>query len=401
VVAQVAVTVAALPVALAMSWQVLRMGAPRAALAADSIAAGIIAVAEGLSERERGRITSRQLDLIKRLEAEPAVARVTFSSAVPGFAPGRLLRFVDSTSQPSDVSGVAAVKYPGIGIGVGTVDVAADLFAAYDAPIVAGRNFDNRDVGGARGVIVNESFVRDLLTDPGRALGVRFRYDSPYERPGTSADTAYEIIGIVRDFPGFPPEPGSDGDPTVYHPTSPGAAHPLVLSVRFAGEIPADFADRFRVITGEVDPALQVIRVAPLAVFYDQQRAIWRYLAWGVGLLVASVLMLSAAGIYAMIAFTVAQRTREIAIRSALGAAPHRLLMNIFGRAGRQLGTGLIAGSLLGAIVLDGVDVTLSRGAALTGLVACLMIVVGFAAALGPARRGLHIRPSEALRADT
>ena len=111
--------------------------------------------------------------------------------------------------------------------------------------------------------------------------------------------------------------------------------------------------------------------------------------------------MPSAAGIYAMIAFTVAQRTREIAIRSALGAAPHRLLINIFGRAGRQLGSGLCVGSLLGAVLLDSLDVTLSRGVALTAAVACLMLVVGFAAALGPARRGLRIQASEALRADT
>jgi hypothetical protein len=261
--------------------------------------------------------------------------------------------------------------------------------------------------------IVNETFVRELLTapgpkdralgplEPGRALGVRFRYVSPYERPGTSANTIYEIVGVVRNFPGFPAEPGSDGDATIYHPAAADRVRPFVLSVKFAGAIPRDFADRFRAITGEVDAALQVTRVASLPDFYDQQRAIWRYLASGVGLLVASVLLLSAAGIYAMISFTVAQRTREIAIRSALGAAPHRLLMSIFGRAGRQLGTGLLVGSLLGAVVLDGLDVTFTRGVALTGAVACLMLAVGLLAALGPARRGLRIQASEALRANT
>jgi predicted permease len=407
VVAQVTVAVTALPLALAMSWQVLRMGTPRPALAADTIVAAIMT--------PQDRQVVRHVDLIKRLEVEPGVSGLAVSSGVPGFASGRLLRFVEQSPSPQGAgsSAAAVAKYPGSDIGVDALDVGLNLFTVYDAAIVAGRDFNSRDLGGAPEVIVNETFVRELLTvpgpndaapvplEPGRALGVRFRYATPYERPGTSADTAYEIVGVVRDFPGFPPAPGSDGDATVYHPAAADSVRPLVLSVKFAGAIPRDFGDRFRTITGEVDVALQVTRVASLPDFYDRQRAVWRYLAWGVGLLVASVLMLSAAGIYAMIAFTVAQRTREIAIRSALGAAPHRLLMNIFGRAGRQLGSGLIVGSLLGAVVLDGLDVTLSRGVALTAAVACLMLVVGFAAALGPARRGLRIQASEALRTDT
>jgi predicted permease len=402
VVAQVAVAVAVLPLALAMSWQVLRMGAPRAALAADTIVAAIVSAEGGTVVRQRA--------LIERLQAEPGVAGVAFSSGVPGFAPGRLLQFVEQPPQTSE-SGAAVVRYPGTAIGVDTLDVALNLFALYDTVIVAGRDFDTRDLGAARAAIVNEAFVREFLTaperekglpvEPGRALGVRFRYGTPYERRGTSAETAYEIVGVVGDFPGFPPEPGSDGDPTVYHPAADGDVHPVAVSVRFPGEIPQDVVGRFRTIAGEVDPALQVTRVASLPEFYDQQRAIWRYLAGGVGLLVASVLLLSAAGIYAMIAFTVAQRTREIAIRSALGAAPRQLLLNIFGRAGRQLAAGIVAGSLLAAVVLMSLDVTLVRGIALTAAVACLMLTVGLLAALGPARRGLRIQASEALRADT
>jgi putative ABC transport system permease protein len=401
VVAQVAVAVAVLPFALALSWQVLRMGTPRPALTADTIVAAVVA-----TEEER----AGQFDLVQQLEAEPGVEGVTFSSDVPGFASGRLFQFVEPLS---DRHAAVDVKYPGTALGVDTLDVALDLFATYDAQVVAGREFTNGDLGSARTAIVNEAFVREFLTarrpedndsrpvEPGHALGMRFRYRTPYERPGTSAETAYEIVGAVRDFPGFPPEPGSDGEPTIYHAAAADDVKRLVLSVKFATGIPQGFPDRFRTIAGQVDPALQVVRVASLPDFYDQQRSIWRYLASGVGLLVVSVLMLSAAGIYAMISFTVAQRSREIAIRSALGASPERLLMNIFGRAGRQLGTGLAVGSLLAAVVLEGLDVTLGRGAALTGAVACLMLAVGLAAALGPARRGLRIQASEALRADT
>ena len=80
----------------------------------------------------------------------------------------------------------------------------------------------------------------------------------------------------------------------------------------------------------------------PLSTFYDDVRSFWRYLAWGIGLVTMSVLLLSAAGIHALMSFTVAQRTREIGIRAALGAHPRRLLLGVFGRALRQLALGVL-----------------------------------------------------------
>jgi hypothetical protein len=138
----------------------------------------------------------------------------------------------------------------------------------------------------------------------------------------------------------------------------------LVFSARLAGAVPNGFDERFRVISAEVVPALQVRRVVPLSAFYDQLRSFWRYLAWGLGLVMMSVILLSAAGIYALMSFTVAQRAREIAIRAALGAGPRRLLLGIFGRAARQLGLGLIAGSMLSALVFMNTDFSRSHATA-------------------------------------
>lgn len=94
--------------------------------------------------------------------------------------------------------------------------------------------------------------------------------------------------------------------------------------------------------------------------------------------------------------FTVAQRTREIAIR--LGAAPRLLLFGIFGRATRQLALGLAAGSLLAAGIFESVEVDFGRAAGLVLIVSALMVAVGLLAASGPARRGLRIEPGDALR---
>jgi putative ABC transport system permease protein len=390
VVAQVAVAVAVLPLAVYMTWQVVEMGIAGPEVAATEFVVGEVAMGDEASTRDASRIRGQQLALTARLEREPGVSAVTFASGVPGFAPGRLLRF----------TGAEGVRYVGADLGVGSLDVSLDLFAAYDAEMIAGRFFTTADLGAANAVIVNRAFVHEFL-QPGHALGIRFRYVAPYERPGTAPEATYEIIGVVRDFPRFPPEPGSEGDPTIYHPAAAGEVHPLTLSVRFAGPVPSDFHDRFRTIGAEVDPTLQLRRVVPLADFYDQRRSVWRYLAWGVGSVTTSVLLLSAAGIYALTSFTVAQRTREIAIRAALGAAPQQLVFNMFGRVTAQLMIGLLIGSLLSAAVFQNTDFTLGRAATLTLVVAVVMSVVGLLAALGPARRGLRIQASEALRADT
>jgi hypothetical protein len=292
----------------------------------------------------------------------------------------------------------AGVKYAGASLGVDTLDVGLDTFDAYGAEVLAGRAFTTADLGAVHAVIVNRTFVQHFLA--GNPLGVRFRYVAPYERPGTRPETSYQIVGVIRDFPRFPPHPGSDGNPTVYHPAAPGDVHPFVLSVRFSGSIPAAFIDRFRTIGAAVDPALQLRRVVPLSSFYDDIRSFWRYVAWGIGLVTASVLLLSAAGIYAMMSFTVARRTREIAIRAALGAAPRRLLVSIFARATGQLMLGLLVGTLLAAAVFKIFDFSLGRATTLVLIVAAFMVIVGLLAALGPARRGLRIQPSEALRSD-
>ena len=113
-----------------------------------------------------------------------------------------------------------------------------------------------------------------------------------------------------------------------------------------------------------------------------------------------SVLLLSAAGIYAMMSFTVAKRRREIGIRAALGADARRILAGIFRRAATQLAVGVALGLTVAATLDWLTDGTLTEGNTLVlmpGVVA-VMTIVGLFAAVVPARRGLAVQPVEALR---
>src|SRR5690606_11258293 len=104
---------------------------------------------------------------------------------------------------------------------------------------------------------------------------------------------------------------------------------------------------------------------------------------------------------YAMMSFTVARRRREIGIRAALGADARQVLTGIFARAGLQLGAG-VAGGLFVGLLFDRVvgGVITRQLPVLLPAVAAIMMLVGLVAALGPARRGLAVQPTEALRGD-
>ena len=114
--------------------------------------------------------------------------------------------------------------------------------------------------------------------------------------------------------------------------------------------------------------------------------------------ILATAVVFSAAGLYALMAVAVARRTREIGIRIALGANPRHVLGSVFARAGRQLGGGIIAGNcivLLLAWRADSLTADLLVSSLITSVI---MVAVGVLACAAPARRALRVQPTEALR---
>jgi putative ABC transport system permease protein len=401
IVAQVAFVVAAIPVTLGVASSEIGEALNRPGFAADEFLVAYLSVdpeptpgmdAAAYAQALGGRFADRQAEVVRRLEAEPWVAGVSLSTGLPG-QDGWSRVEVDGPPGPSGSTDHTVVAH----------EVEVDYFAMLGSRVLAGRPLGPADADTTtRAVVVNQAFVRSVLGG-GSVLGRRLRYVSREERElGAAADTVgrrwYEVVGVMGDLQENPVDPALV-HPELYHVAVPGQLSRAMLMVRVRGEDPAAHVERLRQITAGVDPSLRLVPRSLGALYHDQAVAV-RLMALVVGLILLSVLLLSAAGIYALMSFTVSQRRKEIGIRSALGADPRRILGSIFSRAVRQLGVGVGVG-LLATVLLDLAmdgEVMYGRGAILLPAVCVIMIAVGLLAALGPARRGLRIQPMEALR---
>jgi ABC-type antimicrobial peptide transport system permease subunit len=187
-----------------------------------------------------------------------------------------------------------------------------------------------------------------------------------------------------------------------YHAAAPGQIYPAQVQLHLRANVPG-LPERVRAVAAGVDPSLHVDPVRTLAEIYRDHRFADNLGAITIGAVTLSILLLSAAGLYALMAFTVAQRRREIGIRSALGAQPGQLIAGVFRRAFWQIGAGSAAGLLAAYLVGRIVPIEQVGGLPIPGILpgaVVFMLLVGILAAAGPARRGLRINPTEALRND-
>ena len=273
--------------------------------------------------------------------------------------------------------------------------VAPRYFRTLGIPLVRGRDFDASDrQGGPPVAIVTESFERAYF--PGQtALGKRVRRsdDEPY----------FEIVGVVRDH-----MYGSYGDsatPIFYtsylqQPRVSTQVRPVVLHVRTSGP-PAALVPEVREAIAAADSTV-LADVRTLREATGSEAAFRRF---GTQLLASAGvlgLLLATIGLYGMMAFVVATRTSEIGVRMALGATAAQILRGVLAQGMRLVGIGLAIGtvvSLLLAQAAVGMLAGLSPAdpVAFGGTVA-LLVCVGLAACLSPARRAARVDPLVALR---
>lgn len=407
VVLQVAITVAALPAATYFASESFRLGMRGAAPAARDLVRGTLAFSRddatgdgGSAARARAgdaRFTDRMTTLLQRLEAEPEVSGVTYAQHFPGAEGGS---DIEVDADVSHHGGAAAQDHATLTY-TRTNAVAPNLFEVFGVRILAGRGFTAADaLQGSSAVIVDQSFAERL--GGGSVVGRRVRYSSREADGQTKTSPWYEIVGIVPAFAEtFTPPAGIGGmQPRLYHAAVPGVLYPAALVVRVRGGEALRFAPKFREITATVDPTLKLERVNGVLPAWNNERLAFRLIALAIIAGTASVLLLSAAGIYAMMSFTVSRRRREIGIRAALGADARRVVTGVFGRAGAQLGAGIAVGlAMASALEWLGPGGTMGGHAhIILPSVVVLMFAVGLLAAIGPARRGLAVQPTEALR---
>ena len=370
--------------------------------------------AEGDTSRaafaERFRTTYQELE--RRIAAEPGVRRIAFADRLPlMYHPHRIIAI--------DTGGAAPLhpSWPS-GYRVSSASVTASYFDAVDAPVLLGRGFRASDqqtdpedptepTAKAGVVIVNQSFVR-LVLGGRNPIGRRIQYveleewDGP-RPPASNPGPWFEIVGVVRDLgmavgsDGGTADQNPDvekqaagGDPKVagiYHPVAPGGVYPAHMAVHVSGD-PAAFEPRLRAIATEVDPTLRLYDVTALANVTASELqflSFWFRMLLGVAVL---ALILSLAGIYAVMSFTVSRRTREIGVRIALGADKRRVVTAIFRRPLMQVALGVVAGAVLVGLMARAATGAMSpREVAIVVGYALLMMLVCLLACIVPTRR--------------
>ena len=341
----------------------------------------------------RARFVTVARELERRLEGEPGVLGITFVDRLPRtFHPARRVELDDAAVVPDTQSSWQ----------VSSAVIDADYFDVLDAPVLAGRGFRAGDLEpNARVVVVNQTFVQQVLG--GRnALGRRVRYQNPDDpstpaAPGAKPGPWYEIVGVARDLGMVANDPANA--PGIYFAAAPGMASPVQMVVHVRGD-PRSFAARLRSAATAVDPALRLHDILPMnqvgATMWTEMAFLFRVL-----LVVSSMaLLLSLAGIYSVMAFTVARRTREIGVRVALGSTPRRIVTTIFARPLRQVALGLVAGAVLVVLLTQAVMGLSVKEVAVVIAYMVLMMAVCLIACIVPTRRALRVEPMTALRTE-
>lgn len=276
-----------------------------------------------------------------------------------------------------------------------------DFFDALSQPILAGRGLARGDLEAeAPGIIVNTVFV-DRELGGGDPLGRRIRLVAPR---GEEEAPWHPIVGVVGHLGTNMVNP--EGGPAVYLPAAPGTLVPAQLGIH-VGPSPERMVPRVREIAAAVDPDLILGDPVVLSEVHQGDWYLMLGVAGGLILLVGVLVTLAVSGIYAMMSFSVSERTREIGIRTALGAPRGVLVATILRRTVVQLGLGAVLGMPLAARFFSAVGGTSGGGGSpwlsfLTafGLAVAIVVFIGLVSCLVPTRRVLSVEASEALRAE-
>ncbi|HTW80729.1 MAG TPA: ABC transporter permease [Terracidiphilus sp.] len=338
------------------------------------------------------RISDFYHDVVARVRAIPGVESAAVARDLPlsGTDPSMPIDTEGNTAAP--MQGEVVTRYRA---------VSEDYFRTLKLPVLQGRAFDEQDTADSTHVvIVSESLARKYWPDK-NAVGKRLK-------PRVKGGDWCQVVGVVADVRHW----GADVaiEPTAYYPYTqvPDSMRPLVeASMAIAVRSPQHEADLLHAIKAAVagvdsqSPVYDVKTMESMVSDSDSLRKFDLMLLGGFSLL---ALVLAAVGVYAVMAFTVSQRTREIGVRIALGANTWDVVRLVLQQGTQWAIAGSVIG-VVGAIFLRRIMASLLFGLSsnepmVLCIAPCVMVAATVLACWLPARRATKIDPMMALRYD-
>jgi putative ABC transport system permease protein len=328
-------------------------------------------------ENGKGVPTARVVDVLRQL---PGVAAAAASTSVPYTASGPQQRVSADATGSNPVKAEQALVGP-------------EFFTTLDVPIRAGRGFTYQDVAASRVAMLNEALARRL-----------FAAADPLGRRVWVGDASYEIVGVVADYMNAPFQ-GPDWRPKLYLPLTETGAN--LTRMQFLVRASGDPAVVVRTLRKDVQAALpgnavtNTVTIDQIIDIGGQEMLVGTA---PLAPLIAIGMLLTAAGIYGVLAFAIARRSKELALRVAIGASGRDLVWLVSGHSLRlvAIGTGCgVGGTYALTRILRAAG---GGGSAFDPNWAAFVVpvvVVGIIGALAtwiPSRRALKINPAILLR---
>ncbi len=332
-------------------------------------------------------------DLIERTTALPGVQSASLVDTIPG-------GFMSGQRRGTEIEGYQAP--PGEDLQLDAASVGPRYFTNLRIPIVAGRDFDDRDREGAPCVaIVNEVFARRYFAGQS-PLGKHLVKFESFRKPSR---TECAIAGVVRDNDWQSLR--QDARPFFWTASQQSMRHRMLLLVHTDGDPAAQIAAVRQTIRA-IDPGIPVADIQPLRGFFAAMAYPFQLVAIVLAACGALALLLATLGIYGIFSYSVAQRTREVGIRKALGAAGTDILKKVVGEGMAVVAVGLAIGLLLSVALTRVLQSMLFDTGLLFGVeatdpltfagVTLLLAAVAAVACFIPAQRAARVDPMVALR---
>jgi len=320
--------------------------------------------------------------MIERVSALPGVERAAAVSALP-FAGASAAGVFQIPGRPPAA--------PGEALSADFLVATPDYFRTMGIPLFRGRDFTDADGSDSQFVAIVNRSMADRFFPGEDPIGRSIQVLGP--RPRT-------IVAVVQDIR----ERTLDRrpEPQIYVPHSQRPAGGMFLAVRARGDDPAALTATVRAEVRALDPNLPIAGARPWAELLGETLAARRFNLVLLTLFAGTALVLSIVGVYGVLSFMVSQRTREIGIRMALGAARRDVLALMVRQGLQPVAVGLLAGIPIALVATRALQTMLfeiqSADPLTFAATALLLVTAALAATLVPARRAARVEPIAALR---